>query len=1390
MNRLTEISILVNSLYHQRLCGVGKSVFSKVVFCILFLIFSLESTAEGTKELAPSSTDVTMLYTIESEYGEFAKYGGVETGRLFIHIDDPDNEQVFLGFSRQASVANTDDGALINTPYYFRIKDPYGNIVFGPQLIDNTTANADSWALATAGPSPVVGGSGYTPFTFDPSGLSAGDYYIEFSESSSSPTTDALAIKYWDITVATTAPSPVAINGRIWSKRWSLRTPSISHGADPVYTYYDRPFNGQVFLYTEDGFVSKVDFNNSGFRGLSFNLAYNEYGALNTGDFEADRRSVPTSNNTFPQFKIFVNDPDINVYSSGTIGSIITSPVVISCSPTDLCISYAVSEVGNTFILLDFDDASGPGLYDANTADVLLFQKISPESGELAPYERCIPWDGNDGYGNPVSLTDSIPIYFNYAQGLVHFPVYDVEYNVTGFNVYQIRPTIVGFVQKVFYDDTNILFSPGTGQPNAELNGCLPPCHNYTNFDYGELNTINTWWFTNQDFEISFQVSTCLLNAFMDLATTNLATPVVIDVLGNDLGDFIDTASVSNAGLLAPASGTISINASTGEITYTPAPGFIGTDAFKYSICDTLGLFCDTALVLVTVSCSDVVGNIISGTVYNDINSNEIINIGELGQPGVTVSLYQDNNSDGLVDGGDTLLDTDDTDGSGNYSFSLSPSFSTSITYDDIPSSGVAINSSTVCSTPITRQFTVTQDIYITDVNIGFNASHAYRGDIQVTLESPSGTVLTIISNSGDPDTNYDIWMDSASGNPIDDNNTDNVASPYYDRTVTPINSLDAFNGESSIGVWTLRICDTYPSLDNGTYNRSRLSITGNVIYNYVMELDTGDLPVGSTMVTDNVETTVFTSANQNDCANNFGFLAEADLSLTKTVDEANPNVGDTVVFTLTVSNAGPNDATNVQVRDQLPTKLTYVSDNSMGSYNVGTGLWAVGTVNNGASAILEITAFVNASGQFSNVAEVTSSDFGDPDSAFDNDDGDQSEDDEDAVSFAVPEANLSIVKTVSAPTAQIGDSFIYTVTVSNAGPDAATNVEVTDLLPSGLTYQSDDSGGNYDPLSGVWAIPTISNSGSVQLEITVSADGGGVFENTAEIKTSLVYDPNSIPGNGDLLEDDLDSVCISIITPLCIGDSYTINAPAGLSNYQWFRNGNMIVGASAQNFIVDTVIYAVDTINYSAEHPINGCIYESQCPAIFLNPGTTVLAASNSPVCEGDDINLSETGGTAIEWSWLGPNGFASNLQNPSISNASNLHEGDYFLTVTDQYGCTKSDTITVVVNFMVNAGTAVANETLCLNGSGLSQINLFDKLSGEDSGGTWTVISGTPGVSFNPLTGSLNPNGLPIDTYIFRYTMNGSPPCPNDSEDYTLEIERCCPPEICLPFTSTRNN
>jgi hypothetical protein len=85
-----------------------------------------------------------------------------------------------------------------------------------------------------------------------------------------------------------------------------------------------------------------------------------------------------------------------------------------------------------------------------------------------------------------------------------------------------------------------------------------------------------------------------------DAASTSINTPVVIDVAANDSDADGDLVVSSVSVTVAPTSGT-AVSNGDGTVTYSPNPGFHGTDTFTYQICDSGGL-CDTAVVTVEVT--------------------------------------------------------------------------------------------------------------------------------------------------------------------------------------------------------------------------------------------------------------------------------------------------------------------------------------------------------------------------------------------------------------------------------------------------------------------------------------------------------------------------------------------------------------------------------------------------------------------------------------------------------------------------------------------------------------------------------------------------------------------------------------------------------------------
>jgi uncharacterized repeat protein (TIGR01451 family) len=180
-----------------------------------------------------------------------------------------------------------------------------------------------------------------------------------------------------------------------------------------------------------------------------------------------------------------------------------------------------------------------------------------------------------------------------------------------------------------------------------------------------------------------------------------------------------------------------------------------------------------------------------------------------------------------------------------------------------------------------------------------------------------------------------------------------------------------------------------------------------------------------------------------------------ADLALTKTVSSATVGQGVLLTYTLTLHNDSATDAAGVTVSDTLPTGLTEVG--SLATSGSLTGdLWTLGgPLPGGGSATLEIMATANAGTAgltLTNTAEIMSADPFDPIKT----------NNRSSASIRVLAANLAIEK--SGPiTATPGLTATYVITVSNAGPDEAQSVVVSDTLPAeiaGATWSCTTTGG------------------------------------------------------------------------------------------------------------------------------------------------------------------------------------------------------------------------------------------------------------------------------------------------------------------------------------------
>ena len=233
------------------------------------------------------------------------------------------------------------------------------------------------------------------------------------------------------------------------------------------------------------------------------------------------------------------------------------------------------------------------------------------------------------------------------------------------------------------------------------------------------------------------------------------------------------------------------------------------------------------------------------------------------------------------------------------------------------------------------------------------------------------------------------------------------------------------------------------------------------------------------------------------------------DLGIFKSVNNTNPNVLNTIIYTIRLTNNGPTVANLITVTDAVPSSLTYVTSTvTKGSYNPTTAVWSVGTLTNGSNATLTITATVNTNtggSWITNTARIVGADR--PDSVSTNNSA--------SAVLLVQMADIGVGKAVSNGNPAESNLFFYTVYVTNGGPNTASNIVVTDNLPSGITYTNHGaSQGTFTNATGLWNVGLLTNGGTAFLVITARVNvgtGGSTITNTARVTGSSHEDTNSL---------------------------------------------------------------------------------------------------------------------------------------------------------------------------------------------------------------------------------------------------------------------------------------
>ena len=225
--------------------------------------------------------------------------------------------------------------------------------------------------------------------------------------------------------------------------------------------------------------------------------------------------------------------------------------------------------------------------------------------------------------------------------------------------------------------------------------------------------------------------------------------------------------------------------------------------------------------------------------------------------------------------------------------------------------------------------------------------------------------------------------------------------------------------------------------------------------------------------------------------ATTFMVYPKVDNEITKTVSKDVLNYEDVVTWTITVTNHGPNDSTDVKVFDVLPSGLTLINTTADGRYNRKTGVLTIGDLKVGETFTFKMVTVVSATGTIVNRANVTANEF----------DSDESNNYAEEDIFVYPASDLAVVKTVSNPSPNYKDQITWTIAITNNGPDTAHDVVMVDKLPDSLIYVGSDR--DYSPETGIWNVGTLEKGKSVTLNIKCIVDRTGLIENFVSVNGS-----------------------------------------------------------------------------------------------------------------------------------------------------------------------------------------------------------------------------------------------------------------------------------------------
>jgi uncharacterized repeat protein (TIGR01451 family) len=530
-----------------------------------------------------------------------------------------------------------------------------------------------------------------------------------------------------------------------------------------------------------------------------------------------------------------------------------------------------------------------------------------------------------------------------------------------------------------------------------------------------------------------------------DLAATPNNTPVSVPALVNDTDPDGDSLSIT---AISPTNGTATFTST--NVVFTPASNFVGTATISYTISDGNG-GSGSALITVSVTNRPPAANGQSVTTVQNT-------------PKAITLTGSDPDSDPLT-------------------------FATVTPPANGTLSGFNTNTGAIAYTP--NPTFIGNDSFTFRVNDGLSNSATATVNIAVGAQADLAVFKTG-SASGGAGSNLTFTITVTNLGPSTASNVavfDQLPASYSFVSATPTPA----SVTSNLVRWT---AFNLAALGSSNFVVTVTPTNGGVFTNIASATHSTPDPEPAnndgTSTNSRVTTTV---------------QALADVAVFKT-GPTNVVAGGSITYTITVTNRGPEIATNTVVADTLPAGATLSIASGSFTQSNGVVRWVAVTLASGGSASYSITLIAPLSGGITNVVSSTSS-TPDPNPSNNNGSSGAAR----VSSIVTPIADVAVFKTGPAGVTP-GQSFDYTITVTNLGLVAAANVVVTDQLPTNLTFVSASPGGVFASNVVTWpAITSLASGETTNFTLAVIAPASGSFTNVILASAST---PDPDPSNND----------------------------------------------------------------------------------------------------------------------------------------------------------------------------------------------------------------------------------------------------------------------------------